>query len=321
MEMQRRRLLLAITETVGESGLDTASVGHICEQAGVSRRTFYEIFTDRDECLLAAFDAQVQRISQIVAPAYAGTGRWTERVRRSLTLLLEHLDSEPDVARLLVVETLRTEPAVLERRGQVLEALAEVVDDGRAMARAGFDPPPLTAQGVVGGALSVIHERLLTSSSTAKGKSRLGGRQSDGATRSLVELTGPLMAMIVHPYLGPTAARKELTRKTPASARPKPRSGADPFKGLPIRFTYRTARVLSTIASETGRGAYPSNRQIADCAGIADEGQTSRLLRRLQSCALIENRGEGHTKGEPNAWALTARGEAIHAAIAVQANA
>ena len=72
--------------------------------------------------------------------------------------------------------------------------------------------------------------------------------------------------------------------------------------------------MLDTIASEPGA----SNRHIADTSGIADEGQMSRLLRRLEGCELIENEGEGHTKGEPNAWALTERGQAIQAAIAVQ---
>ncbi len=122
------------------------------------------------------------------------------------------------------------------------------------------------------------------------------------------------MAMIVHPYLGPAAARKEFERQAPSAARISPRAGADPFKGLPIRFTYRTARVLDTIASEPGA----SNRYIADSSGVLDEGQMSRLLRRLDSCGLIQNRGQGHTKGEPNAWTLTERGQAIHAAIAIQ---
>jgi DNA-binding MarR family transcriptional regulator len=86
----------------------------------------------------------------------------------------------------------------------------------------------------------------------------------------------------------------------------------DPFKGLSIRFTYRTARVLATIAEDSGA----SNRMIAENAGIADDGQMSRLLRRLQGAGLIENLGEGHTRGEPNAWWLTERGEAIHATLA-----
>jgi AcrR family transcriptional regulator len=316
VEMQRRRLLLAIGEVVSESGLETATVGRVCEQAGVSRRTFYELFSDREACLLAAFDQAIEQITQRIAPAFACNGSWRERVRATLLALLEHLDAEPDVARLCVVEVPRAGPELLERRRQVLEALAAAADEGRRESRAGAAPPPLTAEGVVGGALSVIHARLLASKSPATETPRTGrATRDDGVPGPLVELTGPLMAMIVHPYLGPAVARKELKRPTPATRPAFARAGADPFKGLPIRFTYRTARVLSTIALEGGRGSYPSNRHIADSSGIADEGQMSRLLRRLDSCGLIENRGDGHTKGEPNAWRLTPRGEAIHATI------
>ncbi|MGA9284749.1 MAG: helix-turn-helix domain-containing protein, partial [Solirubrobacteraceae bacterium] len=165
-------------------------------------------------------------------------------------------------------------------------------------ARSGSEPPPLTAQGVVAGAVSVIQARLLEPA-------------EEPSPHSLVELTGPLMAMIVHPYLGAAAARRELELPAPSAPHRSPRSGADPFRGLPIRFTYRTALVLGTIAEEPGA----SNRHVAERAGIVDEGQVSRLLRRLQDSDLIENRGDGHARGEPNAWALTQRGEAIHAAI------
>ncbi len=119
------------------------------------------------------------------------------------------------------------------------------------------------------------------------------------------------MAMIVHPYLGPAAAQKELERPAPTSPE-SPRDGPDPFKGLPIRFTYRTARVLDTIASDPAA----SNRYIANSSGVLDGGQMSRLLRRLESCGLIEN--GVHAPGEPNAWTLTERGQAIHTAIGIQ---
>ena len=196
-----------------------------------------------------------------------------------------------------------------------LEILAAAVDEGRARTRSGAEPPPLTAQGVVGGVLSVIHARLIEGSwPPLAGSSSNGLAKPADATSALVDLVNPLMAMIVLPYLGPAAAQKELECPAPSAPRNSPRNGSDPFKGLPIRFTYRTARVLDTIASEPGA----SNRHIADTSGIADEGQMSRLLRRLESCELIENHGEGHIKGEPNAWALTERGQAIQAAIAVQ---
>ncbi len=292
--MQRRRLLHAVSEVVGEHGVVDLTVGRVCAQAGVSRRTFYEQFSDGEACLLAALDAQLERLVHELRPSYERKGKWRDRVRDALAYLLERLDAEPSVARLCVIETLRGGPAVLERRGRVLETLATIVDEGRGEARAGSDPPPLTAQGVVGGALSVIHARLL-----------------ENAQRPLVELTGPLMAMIVHPYLGPAAARAELERPAPAAPHVVPRQSADPFKGLPIRFTYRTARVLASIASTPGA----SNRHIADNSGISDEGQMSRLLGRLSKCELVENQGEGHTKGEPNAWTLTPRGQAIQNTI------
>ncbi len=94
---------------------------------------------------------------------YERQGRWRERVRDALSHPLEHLDADPDVARLCVIETSRAGPAVLERRTRVLDVLATTWTRGARDARSGGDPPPLTAEGVVGGVLSVIHARLLES--------------------------------------------------------------------------------------------------------------------------------------------------------------
>jgi AcrR family transcriptional regulator len=298
MEMQRRRLLLAFAEVIADVGVDGASVGRVCGRAGVSRRTFYEIFEHREACFLAALDAALERISEHVAPAYARERKWSARVRAALTVALECFDSEPGLARMCVVETLRAGPDVSERRRHMIDVLSSVVDEGRGESKRGRALPPLTAQGVVGGALSVIHARLM---------------EEDHAR--LVELVGPIMGMTVHPYLGAIAARKELDRRSPDTEARSVRGPNDPFKNLSIRLTYRTALVLSTIAAEGGRGSHPSNRHIAEAAGITDDGQMSRLLRRLQDAGLIENHGEGQPKGEPNAWTLTKRGEAVQEAI------
>jgi AcrR family transcriptional regulator len=298
VEMQRRRMLLAFLELVSEHGLEGAGIGPVCKRAGVSRRTFYEIFDDREACVLVALDWAVQRVSESVLPAYEQERKWSARIRGGLLALLECFDAERGIARLCVVESLRAGPEVSERRKEILDTLALAVEEGRQESKQGEGLPPLTAQSVVGGALSVIHARLL-----------------EGDHAPLVDLVGPLMAMIVHPYLGPAAARRELDRPPPATPATIAHAAKDPFKGLSIRFTYRTALVLATIATEVGQGSHPSNRHIADAAGITDEGQTSRLLRRLQGAGLIENHGEGHTKGEPNAWTLTTHGQAIHQAI------
>ena len=121
------------------------------------------------------------------------------------------------------------------------------------------------------------------------------------------------MAMIVHPYLGSAAARRELERPVPKAEGTSNGTLKDPFKDyLSIRFTYRTAQVLATIADNAGA----SNRFVADSAGISDDGQISRLLTRLLRAGLIENQTGGRFKGEANAWALTEHGAAVHTALA-----
>jgi AcrR family transcriptional regulator len=320
--MQRRRLLIAIGETIVDRGLDGASVGAICQRAGMSRRTFYELFEDREACFLAAFELAIDRVADSVVESYehdrraAGSYGWRERVRMALTALLECFDAEPGLARLCVVETLKAGPAVLERRRQVLELLGAVVDEGRREARRGNSPVPLAAEAVVGGVLSVIHARLLAYSLRAVGA--LGAWEE--ACRPLLELRNPLMSMIVHPYLGAAAAERELGQPLPQGSKQgvERTTGngvrSDPFKDLPIRFTYRTARVLSVIDARPGA----NNREVGDAAGVLDQGQMSKLLQRLQRNGLIENRGPGPLKGEPNAWRLTSRGEAVQRTLGVQ---
>ncbi len=203
-EMQRRRLLLAFTEVLAENGLEGAGVGRVCKRAGVSRRTFYDLFDDREACFAAVLDNAVQRISPLVLAVYEqkghvqGVGRWRERTRSALAVLLDFFDEDPALARVLLVETLKAGPAVLERRRCVLDALAGAVDEGRSEAKAADGPPPLTAQSTVGGTVSVIHARLCEENA-----------------RPLADLLNPLMSMIVHPYLGPAAARRELEHRLP----------------------------------------------------------------------------------------------------------
>jgi AcrR family transcriptional regulator len=316
--MQRRRLLLAFAEVLAEHGLEDAGVGRVCKRAGVSRRTFYDLFDDREACFVAVLDAAIERLSQSVLPAYAHEGRWRERVRGALAALLAFFDGEPALARACLIETLKAGPAVIERRRRVLDALTVAVDEGRSESKDGAGPPPLTAQSTVGGAVSVIYARVLACPPPAMGGPRTShrGRQAgEDSLRPLGDLLNPLMSMIVHPYLGSAAARRELDRPVPQTAHASngdaPRCVQDPFKDLPIRITFRTARVLATIAAQTDA----SNREIGDAAGVADQGQISKLLRRLAGYGLIENHGEGHTKGEPNAWRLTERGHAIQRAI------
>jgi AcrR family transcriptional regulator len=295
-ERQRTRILEALAEEMAErdSGAGTVTVTHIIARAKVSRRVFYEHFLDREACLLAAFDLGVERASTRMTPAFAAESRWRDGVRVALAEFLGFLEDEPDLGRLCVIYTLGAGPQVLRRRTEVLGQLWRVIDRGRLESAAGrAQPGAVVAEGIVGAVLSVIHNRL----------------QSNDE-RPLMGLFGALMSIIVLPYLGSSVARRELQR-------PAPRLRAHPHtdsvetdsaaEDSGVRLTYRTVRVLTEI------GEYPgaSNREVAERAGIVDQGQISKLLARLQREELIMNMGEGSTRGAPNAWRLTERGERV----------
>ncbi len=161
VEMQRRRLLGALVDLVFERGARALTVAMICERAGLSRRTFYELFEDREACLLVAFEDQVEHATRIVEQAVGDESRWRERVRTGLAALLSFLEDDPGAARLLVVDALTCGEQTLNARRRVLAHLVVIVDEGRGEAKQGYEPPPLTAEGIVGAVSSVIHARIL----------------------------------------------------------------------------------------------------------------------------------------------------------------
>jgi AcrR family transcriptional regulator len=309
-EIQRSRLLAAAVRTVDELGYSQATVAHITHRARVSRRTFYELFANREECLLAALEGVVDGIhGEIAAARLDGVG-WRERMRGGLWAILSFFDREPVLARVCVVQALRGSQRVLERREEVLSGLAACVDEGRGEGSRGVvECPSSTAEGLVGAGFALVYSRLLRNDS-----------------RPLTGLMGDLMGMIVLPYMGPAAARREQTRaakplpgaagavqRAARAARVQEGELGDPLAGIPMRLTYRTVRVLETIAKEPG----VSNRGVGEQAGVSDQGQISKLLARLERLGLAANTGEGHMKGEPNAWVLTPTGRRVAQTIRI----
>ncbi len=301
-EIQHSRLLVAVAATIDELGFEQSTVTRIAARAKVSRRTFYELFENRETCLVALMDAVVERVERDLAAADLEDLEWRERVRGGLWAILSFLEREPLPARIWVVHALHGGVQALERRERVLARLAAILDEGRGEGPRGAECTLVTAEGLVGGALGVVYARL-------RGNDR----------RPLTELLDEFMAMIALQYLGPRAARREQQRPAPA-VRPAPHSelastGAekDPLDEVEMRLTYRTARVLQCIAERPGA----SNRMVAERAGVSDPGQISKLLRRLERLGLSVNTGGGHQSGEPNAWALTSLGEQVAQRLSV----
>jgi AcrR family transcriptional regulator/DNA-binding MarR family transcriptional regulator len=295
-EIQRARLLSATIRAVDELGYSNTSVADITGRARVSRRTFYELFADREACVREALRDVVELIERDLTDAGLDKLSWRERVRAGLWLILSFFDREPAIARVCVVQALRGGPRILEAREELLGRLASVVNQGRLESDRAAEQSFLTAEGLVGAAFAILYTRLLR-----------------GDKEPLTSLLGELTGLIVLPYLGPATARREQTRLAPEPVRSNKTSPGseqlmgDPLAGIPIRLTYRTTRVLECVAAESGA----SNRQVADHAGISDQGQVSKLLSRLERVGLLQNAGKERQKGEANAWRLTDLGESV----------
>jgi AcrR family transcriptional regulator len=289
-EVQRTRLLDAAFAIVTEQGYRRMTVRRVTGLAGMSSRTFYDLFADPEDCFLALFDQAVDEFAAVVVPAFEGEREWVARIRAGLGALLGFLDREPVLRRLVFVEALGVGPRVLERRAEVLGVLQGAVDQGRAGGKAARDLPALTAEGVVGAAFGLLHARLVQSQ-----------------PESLVSLLNPLMATIVLPYRGRAAAERELSRPAAKPQLSRPPAGSSRravgVSARAFRPTLRTHKVLTAVAERPGA----NNRQVGVAAGVSDQGQMSRLLARLEGLGLLENRGT-RALGAPYAWHLTARG-------------
>lgn len=300
-EIQRVRILAAMAEECAMRGTSNVTVADVVQRAGVSRRTFYELFEDRQDCFLAALDEAIGCVSRHVLSAYRQPRSWRERMRAALEALLAFLEEEPFMGRLAIVETLGAGPEALHRRQHVLAKVVQAIDEGRAEVKRGNnDPPALAAEGALGGVLGVLHSRL-----------------TDASKEPLSGLTGELMSMLVLPYLGAAAARRELRQPVRPIGDRRRHGSSNPLHQLEMRLTYRTVRVLLEVAAHPGS----SNRELGSAADIHDQGQISKLLARLAKLGLIENGGAGAARGAPNAWTLTERGAEMQRVMAQQAGA
>ncbi len=313
VEIQRSRLLAAAVGAVDELGYANTTVADITSRARVSRRTFYELFANREECLAAVLEGVVALIAAELAGAGLEGVVWRERVRQGLSVILSFFDREPALARVCVIGALGGSPQVLERREEILAVLVGVVDEGRLEGTRRVGCTVVTAEGLVGAAFSIVHARLLRSA-------REGAGQERGV---LAGLLGELMGLIVLPYLGPAAARREQALPVPVSSDAVGGRDvvaavtSDPLDGVAMRLTFRTAKVLEAVSGAPGA----NNRQVAAHAGISDQGQVSKLLARLERLGLLANGSGGHARGEPNAWSLTARGQRIARNVNAHASA
>jgi AcrR family transcriptional regulator len=288
--LQRARLITAAEQVVGELGYARLTVSQVINRARVSRRTFYDLFAGREDCFLAVLEQAVELPTRLACGSFAQERSWRTGMRAALEAVLVLMDEEPGLARLCMIDALGGGPRILAFRVEMMRKIAHALDLGRQEPAALREPPAITGEAVAGGVFCVLHNRLCR-------------------REELADLLDPLMSMITLPYLGARTASQELSRgdARPARERRHPSSREmDPLHALGVRITYRTVRTLRAIAEHPGA----SNREIGRHAGIADDGQVSKLLCRLSRLDLIVNNGAGR-KGSANSWRLTERGQRL----------
>jgi hypothetical protein len=153
---------------------------------------------DGAQCMLAVFDEAIAQACSAMTGAYRAADCWVDAIRGALAELLAFLDQRPLLARFLIVDSLAGDAAMRLRRHEMLTELARALEADRPPQPAGSLPAPFGGEAVVGAVASILHARLL-----------------EEPTPSLLSLHGPLMSMIVLPYLDVEAARRELSRPEP----------------------------------------------------------------------------------------------------------
>jgi AcrR family transcriptional regulator len=160
--IQRERLLGAMLNATADLGYLETNVQDVIDRAGVSRPTFYEHFSNKEDCFLSAFDSSAERLRKLVHGAASDGGNvWRDRVRCGLEALLEFAQQEPDTARTLIVEARAASATAVRRRVELLDEFARCLDEEARELLPGAAPRnEVTAAGIVGGVESLLYSRL-----------------------------------------------------------------------------------------------------------------------------------------------------------------
>jgi AcrR family transcriptional regulator len=155
---QRERILVAFAESVASHGYAGSSVERVAARAGVSRRTFYEQFSGKEDAYLQLYEALSRPlIARVTAAGGDGAGDWS---RRCLHALLAYVAGEPLFARLCVVDVLGAGEAAIAARDTCVRTFADLLARLASAGDARRPLAPLAAEGLVGAIHDVIYNRV-----------------------------------------------------------------------------------------------------------------------------------------------------------------
>jgi AcrR family transcriptional regulator len=158
---QRERIMAAVAPAAAEVGYAEMNVEAIVARAGVSRRTFYEHFRNKEDAFLAAYDAVVRQQARHIRRAYFGETTVQDRLRAGIRAYLEFTATDADVARMCIVEVLAAGPRAMAKRSEAMQMFADIIEDNINELLPGCRRAALTAETIVGGIHEVVLSRVL----------------------------------------------------------------------------------------------------------------------------------------------------------------
>ncbi len=159
-EVQRGRLFDALAEVIAEEGYLDTTVHKILKRAGISRRTFYELFTDKEDCFLAAYEEAADHVIALVRNACREGGGPEQRIENSLRAMLEFTEREPNVAQMCIVEVMAAGEKARRRRAKTMYQLTGMVADTLEERCESRDEALLRARLLVGGVHEMVYDAL-----------------------------------------------------------------------------------------------------------------------------------------------------------------
>jgi AcrR family transcriptional regulator len=295
--LRRELILRVVAAVVAEHGVAGTSISLVTERAQISRRAFYQSFTGISDCLVAVIDQTLDDVISLAEQAFEEADGWAQGTRHALAAVLTYFDRKLDVAHLCLVETAAADRSVREHRDRALgEFLTMVVAHLQGEV---WHASPLAPQGMFASVIEIVRTRLLAPS-----------------PEPLIELLGPLMGIVVSPFMDAEQVNaeieraEELVREIQSGGHVLARRlTSKPEIEVPAMLSnpkaLRARQCISFLVDHPGS----SNGQIAAGAGIAHESQASKLLADLFAEGLLSKSSEG--VGRRNAWCLTRRGEIV----------
>jgi AcrR family transcriptional regulator len=194
----RERLTAGAIAAVAEHGFREAGVTQISAAAGVSRRTFYDYFSDKEACYFDTYGILEEHLIQIVFEAGEGSRAWTAKVRARVLAVVEVLTANSNLVRFALLAPATAGGEVLERQRRFLRNLLGALTDGVPGSRS-YTTPSDEELEALAGALSAVLTGMVVEEA----------RPSEDGASQLVE-------MVLVPFIGRRRATVEAKKASSA---------------------------------------------------------------------------------------------------------